>query len=84
MAKNDGKPPRWLDQPAPGFGPNGESMIQEPGTKVKWPEQKVVVDGVEMTVEEYEKRQREAEQRAEDLGSSKDLDELDAMIGGGG
>lgn len=51
------KAPSWNGDPPPGFGPDGESMILPPGSKVNWPEQKIIQDGKEYTVAEWEAKE---------------------------
>jgi len=71
------KAPRWTDDPPPGFKPDGTSLIGAPGSKPKFPETMIEVDGALYSPEEYRAllAQGQAELGKEDDDLS-DLDEL--------
>lgn len=70
------KAPRWTDDPAPGFKPDGTSLITPPGEKPKFPEEMIEVDGALYTPEEYQAILAEQQEDDDDLS---DLEELSVL-----
>lgn len=87
--------PRWKEEPAPGFKPDGTSMIVASIDEVKYPDTKIEVDGKSYSPEEYEallaERSKDEAVSGEnnpegdsDDDDFSDLDDLDALADSGG
>jgi hypothetical protein len=79
----DDKAPRWDNEPPPGFGPDGKSLIVPKGTDVKYPETTIEgPDGKSYSPEEYEARfEGGLDLEDDDIGieDDDDLSDLDEL-----
>lgn len=66
------KEPRWIDEPPPGFKPDGTSII---GSSAKSSEEKIKVGDQLLSPEEFEALQ--ADEEDDDLS---DLDEMEEIL----